>query len=64
MYMTRTKATGEQRAATGTDANPTIFAIAVARNEGHGAAHRACKPSSGVAVRPGANDALHQRAHW
>jgi hypothetical protein len=29
-----------------------------------GAAHRACRPSSGVAVRPGANDALHQRAHW
>jgi hypothetical protein len=28
------------------------------------AAHRACRPSSGVAVRPGANDALHQRAHW
>jgi hypothetical protein len=29
-----------------------------------GAAHRACRPSSGVAARAGANDALHQRAHW
>jgi hypothetical protein len=29
-----------------------------------GTVHRACRPSGGVTVRPGTNDALHQRAHW